>query len=62
MSIRTNWTSVYAARKNGGKVAPVRPRVAHPVGWSGGYKRKPPTGVHKCLSRSDMAYVIANLK
>lgn len=61
--MKTNWTAVYHARKAaGGKLAPVLPRVVKAVGWAGGYKRKPPTGAHKCLSRSEMAWVIANLK
>jgi hypothetical protein len=35
-------------------------RVVKPTGWGGGYKRKPPTGVHKCLDRAEMKRVIAS--
>lgn len=29
-------------------------RVVRPSGWGGGYKRKPPSGYHKCLSKTEM--------
>jgi hypothetical protein len=54
----TSWGLVLRARKD--------PRfgfarVAKSTGWKGGYKRKPPTGVHKCLSRTDMARLMVKL-
>lgn len=60
--METSWTRIRAAAKSGGKTARVWSRTLSPTGWGGGYKRKAPTGVHKCLKRSEMAALMARLK
>jgi hypothetical protein len=37
------------------------PRVVRPTGWKGAYNRKPPSGYHKCLSRTEMDKVIRSM-
>jgi hypothetical protein len=60
--MRTNWTSVIAAKRVGGEIARVWPRVVKPTGWGGGYKRKPPQGAHKCLNRAEMKLLLSSWK
>lgn len=36
-------------------------RMPRGSGWGGGYKRTPPKGEHKCLSRDAMNKLIAQL-
>lgn len=55
--MRNNWAEVMAAKPRSGG----RCRVVKAAGWGGGYKRKPPTGEHKCLSRADMAKLLAKM-
>lgn len=55
--MQSNWANVMSSRtRHVGRV-----KVFRATGWGGGYKRKPPTGEHKCLSRTDMAKLMAKL-
>lgn len=55
--MKTNWAQIRAAEP---KARVVFCRVVRPTGWGGGYKRKPPTGAHKPLSRTEMKRLIAS--
>jgi hypothetical protein len=54
--LKTSWRFVtQAGRKE------FYPRVVRPSGWKGAYNRKPPTGYHKCLTRTEMDKVIRSM-
>jgi hypothetical protein len=57
--MKTNWSMVMRSQ-GAPRVSLVR--VVKATGWGGGYKRKPPSGVHKCLKRSEMAALLARMK
>lgn len=57
--MKTNWSMVM---RTAGAPRVSMVRVVKAPGWRGGYKRKPPTGVHKCLKRSEMTALMARLK
>lgn len=50
--MKSNWAMVMAAKPQSRSGFA---RVARASGWGGGYKRKPPSGEHKCLGRAEMA-------
>jgi hypothetical protein len=56
--MKTNWYQIRTAQR----FCTTRTRVVRPTGWKGGYNRKPPTGEHKCLPRTDMLQLIASWK
>lgn len=56
--MKTNWSMILRSQ---GTPRASYVRVVKATGWGGGYKRKPPTGAHKCLSRADMTRVLAKL-
>lgn len=37
-------------------------RVMRPTGWAGAYKRKPPKGDHRFMTKTDMAELIKRLE
>ncbi len=59
MRIKSNWAMVMAAKPQSRSGFA---RVCRASGWGGGYKRKPPSGEHKCLPRTEMRALIASWK
>lgn len=48
--LRSSYRLVLRSHRDGARFA----RVVRPTGWKGSYHRKPPTGYHKCLTRTEM--------
>ena len=57
IAMRNNWAEVMRSM---GAPRMSMIRVTKPTGWRGGYKRKAPTGEHKCLSRAEMKRLLAS--
>lgn len=54
--------TIRAPHRSDRKIPAIYGHVMKPTGWGGGYNRPAPRGAHKCLSRSEMAALMAGLE